>query len=534
NHTDDPSLWSTTEKLRNYNTGKELFFKYVFTDAEDRTYESFLDSYVVAGPDLFLRDIRFESNPLQLLVKSTNIGNAASGVTDLKLYVTPSGGTTSLFSTQSYAPLQMQEERWDTIALAGVPNANNTFLVQVNSANDFPEWHIYGNTNNNIQLEVPFNYHNIDSSGATINSVDNNLSCVIPPDFVPSGIQTGIAVNTLRAITSLNQPDIETIRLRSVDGLSNNIQSIPYDIRILDSTLTDSLGVFTGGKRISLTFYYDPMDPATQLYESENSYKIYRYNSEFQKWILHGGHVNTTANTVNFEVMREGIYTIFRNRDKLSPSVDVNVQDQEFTVGGYVAGDGVISLLLSDANGIDVIDDTIKLSMNGIAVAPDDFVISVNLENINRVPIKYQLALGKGSHELKVDCKDLNGNFTTRIVKFEVNDEFKLENIGNYPNPILGRAQDPKNDGRTRFTYVLTDTADEVNLKVYTISGRLVKTFDHLPVGVGYHEYPRTLYAWDCKDDEGYPLANGVYFYRIVARKGNKKIEKTMKMAILK
>jgi len=29
-------------------------------------------------------------------------------------------------------------------------------------------------------------------------------------------------------------------------------------------------------------------------------------------------------------------------------------------------------------------------------------------------------------------------------------------------------------------------------------------------------------------------LANGVYFYRIIARKGSKTIEKTQKMAILK
>ncbi|HQK57522.1 MAG TPA: FlgD immunoglobulin-like domain containing protein, partial [Candidatus Syntrophosphaera sp.] len=79
-----------------------------------------------------------------------------------------------------------------------------------------------------------------------------------------------------------------------------------------------------------------------------------------------------------------------------------------------------------------------------------------------------------------------------------------------------------------------TDDADEVTIKVYTVAGRLVKTFKNLPTGVGYHEYPRTVYGWDCKDEFGYYLANGVYFYKVIAKKGNKKIEKTMKMAILK
>jgi hypothetical protein len=307
-----------------------------------------------------------------------------------------------------------------------------------------------------------------------------------------------------------------------------------YQIKLLDSTLVDSLGYFIGGKRMELTFLYSSTDPETQAYENENRYKIYRYNEEYSKWILVGGHVTAATNSVNFEITREGIYTLFRNLDAKAPSVDVNVQDQEFTLGGYVAGNGVISLLLSDANGIDVIDNSIRLFLNGTEVPATDFVISINKENINQVPIKHQLNLKKGNHELKVDCRDLNGNFMTREVQFIVNDTFEIKNIANYPNPVMGHAQDPKNDGRTRFTYVLTDTADEVYIKIYTISGRLVKTFRDLPVGVGYHEYPRTVYAWDCKDDQGYPLANGTYFYRVVARKGGKKIEKTMKMAILR
>jgi len=81
---------------------------------------------------------------------------------------------------------------------------------------------------------------------------------------------------------------------------------------------------------------------------------------------------------------------------------------------------------------------------------------------------------------------------------------------------------------------VLTDDADQVTIKIYTVAGRLVKTFDNLPTGVGYHEFPRTLYGWDCKDEAGFPLANGVYFYKVIARKGGKTLEKTMKMAILK
>lgn len=528
------TLWTSVTKLRKMPTAWEYPVKYYMTDEDGTVYQSQVYWFQIAGPDLFLRDIEFDSNEGSpfLRVKSTNVGNAASITTDLRLY-SRVGNQLVLLSTQDFLPLAVDEERWDVISLQGIPNGDLNLEVQVNISRVFQEWHLFENTNNYITIQVPMNYFMVGSAGASISSLDGNLVCDVPAGFVPAG-SVGMAINTLADIALVNQPDVRRVMLENTTQDSLPKMSTPFEIKLLSSALTDSLGYFSGGKRLDLTFFYSSTDPLTQAYEAENSYKIYRYNAEYQKWVLLGGHVSAQNNTVNFEIAREGIYTIFRNLDKKAPSVDVNVQDQEFTVGGYVAGDGVISLLLSDANGIDVIDNSIRLFLNGNEVPDTDFVISINKENINQIPVKYQLNLKKGRHDLKIDCRDLNGNFTTREVQFVVNEHFDIKNIGNYPNPIMGQARDPKNDGRTRFTYVLTDSADEVYIKVYTISGRLVKTFRNLPTGVGYHEYPRTVYAWDCKDDQGFPLANGTYFYKVVARKGGKKIERTMKMAILR
>ncbi len=355
--------------------------------------------------------------------------------------------------------------------------------------------------------------------------------------MIPSGFVSGnstLSINTVSEELPHHQPDLHGILMRNpAEGLSSQ-SSIAYDVQVFDSAVVDSLGFFRGGKRLELLFKYHATDEETQGYEGDNSYKLYRWNQEFERWILLGGHISTSNNTVGFEIIRNGVYSIFRNTDTQAPTIDVNVEDQEFTLGGYVSSDGVVSILLSDANGIDVIDDSIKLYLNGSVVDDGEYVISVNKDNISSIPVKYQLSLDAGIHEMKVDCSDLNGNFVTRVIQFTVNKKFNIVNIGNYPNPVVGRAQDPKNDGRTRFTYVLTDSADEVYIKLYTVSGRLVKTFKDLPVGVGYHEYPRSVHGWDCRDDQGYTLANGVYFYKVVARKGKHKIEKTMKMAILR
>lgn len=149
-------------------------------------------------------------------------------------------------------------------------------------------------------------------------------------------------------------------------------------------------------------------------------------------------------NKVAFEVRRQGIYALYRNRDLVRPTIDVNVQDQEFTVGGYISGKGIISLLLSDANGIDVFDDSIKLYMDGVQIPPEDYVISINLENINRIPIKYQLDLRRGNYTLVVDCKDVNGNFNTREVQFVVSETFGLTGWATTPIPSWAERKTPE------------------------------------------------------------------------------------------
>ncbi len=538
-------LWVTTSKIEPNRTGSEVSFKYVVVvekgegengQMQTETFESPPQYYVVAGPDLFVEDakLEFESNRPVLKVLISNIGDAASIPVILRVSTRAVGDTLWNPNDKEMLPFEVNEQRWETVNLTGLTPGMIEFKVFANPDKAFTEWNIFINSNNELIFTLPYNYHTVESDGKTIHSLDGNLECEIPANLVPAGRTSLFTVNDLGNIDPNNQPDIHRICLLSSDGARDPVFSIAYEVRTLDESLVDSTDVFVGGNRIKLTFSYSAMDPDTQAQESENSYRIYRWDERGRKWILQGGIMSTNINKVAFEVRRQGIYALYRNRDLVRPTIDVNVQDQEFTVGGYISGKGIISLLLSDANGIDVFDDSIKLYMDGVQIPPEDYVVSINLENINRIPIKYQLNLRRGNYTLVVDCKDVNGNFNTREVQFVVSETFGLSKVGNYPNPVLGRAEDPKNDGRTRFTYVLTDDADNVTIKVYTVAGRLVRTFKNLPTGVGYHEFPRTLYGWDCTDELGFPLANGVYFYKVIAKKGGKTLEKTMKMAILK
>jgi len=88
--------------------------------------------------------------------------------------------------------------------------------------------------------------------------------------------------------------------------------------------------------------------------------------------------------------------------------------------------------------------------------------------------------------------------------------------LQNFPNPF---------NATTRIT--LSQVSDEkINLKIFDINGRLVKTIlDNKSVQKGYSHF-----VWDGTNDEGRQLANGTYFLFLKSAK----VKKVFKMVLLK
>ncbi|MCH7761366.1 T9SS type A sorting domain-containing protein [candidate division TA06 bacterium] len=72
--------------------------------------------------------------------------------------------------------------------------------------------------------------------------------------------------------------------------------------------------------------------------------------------------------------------------------------------------------------------------------------------------------------------------------------------LANSPNPL---------NGSTEIRYALSSDA-ETSLKIYDVSGSLVKTLVNSTVDAGYHSA-----VWDATNKAGQKVANGVYFYRL-------------------
>lgn len=119
-----------------------------------------------------------------------------------------------------------------------------------------------------------------------------------------------------------------------------------------------------------------------------------------------------------------------------------------------------------------------------------------------------------GTYRLRVQAKDMSENESGAndyVVDFEVITQSSITRLLNYPNPF---------SSSTRFVFELTgsEIPDELQIEIFTVTGRLVKTIfiDELgPIRIGKNI---TEYAWDGKDMYGDQLANGVYFYQVKAK----------------
>jgi flagellar hook assembly protein FlgD len=105
---------------------------------------------------------------------------------------------------------------------------------------------------------------------------------------------------------------------------------------------------------------------------------------------------------------------------------------------------------------------------------------------------------------------------------FQVSSEAQLLYVYNYPNPT---------SGETNFTFKLTQVPDEITIKIFTIAGRLVKEIDLTSSDL---KFDFNKIYWDGKDEDGDPIGNGVYLYKVIMSAGDLTQDVTQKLAIIK
>jgi hypothetical protein len=170
------------------------------------------------------------------------------------------------------------------------------------------------------------------------------------------------------------------------------------------------------------------------------------------------------------------------------------------------------------------IDDTtaVKFSLDNNTVYYAELETAVDTAN-GKIDYKFNPVLENGSHLFKVIGDHiLIGEDFGLTRRFTVSDETKLINVYNYPNPLRDE---------TYFTFKLPQIPDELKIKIYSIAGRLIREIE---VDPSVLKYDFNKIYWDGRDEDGDELANGVYLYKMIIKKGDKTDSVIQKLAIVK
>ncbi len=132
-----------------------------------------------------------------------------------------------------------------------------------------------------------------------------------------------------------------------------------------------------------------------------------------------------------------------------------------------------------------------------------------------------------GTHKIHLKAYDTYNNPAEAVLQFVVLDDSELviEHVLNYPNPFVNYTE-------FWFSHNKPNEPLEVQVQIYTVSGKLVKTINRLIQSPGSHS--REI-QWDGLDDFGKKIGKGVYVYKlsINATQSELKAEKYEKLVIL-
>ena len=212
--------------------------------------------------------------------------------------------------------------------------------------------------------------------------------------------------------------------------------------------------------------------------------------------------------------------------DTVPPDIQLTVGNQQhFVTGDPTDPEPLIGATLTDPSGLDYLTRPLLLELGRVSgeyerIAPEAYQLTYH-PGSNQLVLTYPSPeLEPREYELRLTASDVHGNTDTKRTTFRVHDDLQLLSFLNYPNPF------PR---KTTITCELTAPADSLDVKIYTLSGRLIRELS-IPATPGF-----LMVEWDGRDADGVEVANGVYYAKLkIQREGEKDITEILKMMKLR
>ncbi|MBK8414851.1 MAG: hypothetical protein IPL22_10370 [Bacteroidetes bacterium] len=303
----------------------------------------------------------------------------------------------------------------------------------------------------------------------------------------------------------------------NVSTLSNDPSSPLRTFTLQKNILYKGKASVTNGE-FSFTFIV-PKDIAYQIGRGRISYYAHNGDADangFYDSLMIGG-TSTTAIT-----------------DVEGPSVKLYLNDEKFVFGGTTDENPKIYALIADSNGVNTVGNGIGHDITAQIDGKAEEIYVLNdyyesdLDSYQSGKILYPLSgLPEGRHTLKFKVWDIYNNSSEAYTEFVVAESatLALNHVLNYPNPFTTKTS-------FFFEHNRPCNSLDVQVQVFTVSGKLIKTINRTIACEGYRVDDLD---WDGRDDFGDPIGRGVYVYRLKIRDSDgMTAEKYEKLVVLK
>ncbi|MEI6489844.1 MAG: type IX secretion system sortase PorU [Bacteroidota bacterium] len=232
---------------------------------------------------------------------------------------------------------------------------------------------------------------------------------------------------------------------------------------------------------------------------------------------------------------KAGICCITNNHanDVTGPDAKLYLNDTKFVFGGMTNESPDLYTILKDESGINTVGNGIGHDLTAIldgntanSIILNDYYQS-DLNSYKSGSVRYPFSsLAEGNHTLKLKVWDVYNNSSETYTEFIVSKsaELALNHVLNYPNPFTTH---------TQFYFEENQCCQvlDVQIQIFTISGKIVKTIDKFVTAEGFRSEP---IDWDGRDDFGDKIGRGVYIYRLKVKTSvGSTAEKFEKLVIL-
>jgi hypothetical protein len=220
--------------------------------------------------------------------------------------------------------------------------------------------------------------------------------------------------------------------------------------------------------------------------------------------------------------------------DNFGPEISLYMNNTDFIDGGITDENPIMLAYVFDESGINTVgngighDITAVLDENSLnAIVLNDFY-EADLDSYQSGTVRYPFFnLETGMHSLRVKVWDVFNNSSEAEISFLVanSSELVIEQLMNYPNPF---------SDYTCFTFTHNHPNEEmeVEIKIYTMNGQLIKIIQENVYASGYTVDD---ICWYSDNGGGGSVEQGIYIYHVQVRTPNGDIvNKFEKMVLVK